>query len=241
MGYTDEQLKEAVVGARSISDVLRKLGLAIYGGGCRPHLFARLKAVGIDPDTIRNRSWNKGLSFKPRMLEKYLVRNGPLITSSRLRKRLFKAGLKTERCEICGLGPEWNSKPLKLQLDHIDGDHYNNELVNLRILCPNCHTQTDSYAVQTSARTKTTREISIRAKHTRTVLSPVCTKCGVIIKAGKTGLCNKCYIDSQPRKVVNRPNKSELETLVAEIGYSATGRLFGVSDNCVRKWLKSNY
>lgn len=49
------------------------------------------------------------------------------------------------KCTECGIGEVWNDKPLTLQLDHIDGDSDNNFPNNLRILCPNCHTQTDNY------------------------------------------------------------------------------------------------
>lgn len=50
-----------------------------------------------------------------------------------------------EKCELCGQGPIHNNKPLVLQVDHIDGDSDNNKLENVRLLCPNCHTQTDTY------------------------------------------------------------------------------------------------
>ena len=50
-----------------------------------------------------------------------------------------------ENCFECGQNSIWNNKPLVLQLDHIDGDSDNNYLVNLRLLCPNCHTQTENY------------------------------------------------------------------------------------------------
>lgn len=49
------------------------------------------------------------------------------------------------KCEECGQGEVWNGKPLTLQLDHIDGDSDNNRRDNLRILCPHCHTQTETY------------------------------------------------------------------------------------------------
>jgi len=49
-------------------------------------------------------------------------------------------------CSECGLHAMWNNKPLKLHLDHIDGDRKNNRIDNLRLLCPNCHTQTSTYA-----------------------------------------------------------------------------------------------
>jgi hypothetical protein len=50
-----------------------------------------------------------------------------------------------EKCSECPTGNVWNNKPLVLQLDHIDGDSDNNYPTNLRLLCPNCHTQTDNF------------------------------------------------------------------------------------------------
>jgi len=58
--------------------------------------------------------------------------------------RLLRRGVPYE-CAECHI-KEWNGKPISLQLHHIDGDHLNNELTNLQLLCPNCHSQTDTYA-----------------------------------------------------------------------------------------------
>ena len=66
--------------------------------------------------------------------------------SSLLKKRLVAAGIKNNVCELCGCLPTHNGMPLVLQLDHINGDHYDNRLRNLRILCPNCHTQTPTHS-----------------------------------------------------------------------------------------------
>jgi Zn finger protein HypA/HybF involved in hydrogenase expression len=68
------------------------------------------------------------------------------MTSSSLKKRLFEEGIKKEVCEICGVNNIWEGRILSLHLDHIDGDKYNNKLCNIRILCPNCHSQTDTFA-----------------------------------------------------------------------------------------------
>ena len=50
-----------------------------------------------------------------------------------------------DECKICGLCPVWMGKPLRLQIDHVDGDRSSNGLDNLRLLCPNCHTQTETF------------------------------------------------------------------------------------------------
>jgi 5-methylcytosine-specific restriction endonuclease McrA len=47
-------------------------------------------------------------------------------------------------CECCGIS-EWQGKPIVLECDHIDGNHKNNTPENLRLICPNCHSQTETY------------------------------------------------------------------------------------------------
>ena len=54
------------------------------------------------------------------------------------------AELRGYQCEVCGIS-EWNEKKLVLEVDHIDGIHTNNDPDNLRLICPNCHSQTDTY------------------------------------------------------------------------------------------------
>lgn len=62
-----------------------------------------------------------------------------------IKLRLLKAGILTNRCEECGLS-EWRGKPLSIQIDHINGVRNDNRLENLRMLCPNCHSQTETFA-----------------------------------------------------------------------------------------------
>jgi hypothetical protein len=76
-------------------------------------------------------------------LDELLVR-GSTTNSGRLRRRLIDAGLKPAHCEECGMA-EWRGVQLPLCLDHRNGDHTDNQLENLRILCPNCHAITDTW------------------------------------------------------------------------------------------------
>lgn len=63
-----------------------------------------------------------------------------------VKKRLIHEGILLNKCYKCGMGPEWQSEEITLQMDHIDGDALNNSVDNLRILCPNCHSQTPTWA-----------------------------------------------------------------------------------------------
>ena len=77
-------------------------------------------------------------------LEDILEGKHPQYQTFKLKNRLIDSGIKKNECEICGTY-EWNGKQLNCELDHIDGNRTNHKLLNLRILCPNCHSQTDTF------------------------------------------------------------------------------------------------
>ena len=81
----------------------------------------------------------------PRQLSELLVPNSPVVNTTHLKQRLYKAGLKIERCDWCGVGPWWRGNRLTLEMDHINGCRRDNRLENLRILCLNCHSQTSTF------------------------------------------------------------------------------------------------
>lgn len=73
------------------------------------------------------------------------LNNEKNISSWKMKQLLFRDNLIENVCSECGLSGEWNGKPISLHLDHIDGNSSNNSLDNLRLLCPNCHSQTETY------------------------------------------------------------------------------------------------
>jgi len=73
-----------------------------------------------------------------------VLSNGRRRSRQHVKVRLLGAGLKEPRCERCGLA-DWRGEPLSLELHHINGDGLDNRLENLQLLCPNCHSQTDTW------------------------------------------------------------------------------------------------
>lgn len=140
--------------------------------------------------------------------------------------RLIKYGLLENCCNICGI-VEWNGKPISLHLDHIDGDATNNLLSNLRILCPNCHSQTKTYCGKNTKRKykkPTCKDCGKPTTHTSAIR---CVECYQAFRR-TTGLHCKTKIEwpedeKFKEMVLNRKN---METLAKSLG---------VSSNAIRK------
>ena len=142
---SDERIVEAVKASRSFAQVLVRLGIR-QGGGAQARLKRRVQRLGLDTSHFSGQAWRKGshIPVTPALpLEKVLV-IGRFTPTNKLKQRLIEAGLKERRCEICR-GENWNGQPIPLELDHINGRRDNNRLINLRLLCPNCHAQTSTY------------------------------------------------------------------------------------------------
>jgi hypothetical protein len=68
-----------------------------------------------------------------------------------LTRALLESGIAYE-CAVCGMDGTWCGHPLSLEVDHVDGDFLNNQIGNLRFLCPNCHRQTPNFAGRSRGR-----------------------------------------------------------------------------------------
>lgn len=146
------------------------------------------------------------------------LRKGSKIKSSNLKDLLFKYGLKQNKCEICGI-TEWQGLPITCQLHHVDGDNTNNCIENLQILCPNCHSQTNTYCSSWKNHKKRR-----------------CKICGKYIE-NKANYCSDCF--HIIHRKVKRPTVIELEDDFKELhSFVQVGKKYNVSDTCIRKWCK---
>jgi len=87
----------------------------------------------------------KGKKSNPKRKTAEELSQNPITNSHRLRLRILEDGVREHRCEQCE-NTEWMGEPIPLELHHIDGNHNNNDLSNIQLLCPNCHAQTDNFS-----------------------------------------------------------------------------------------------
>lgn len=221
--YTDEALIAAIKDSLTYADVLRCLGLRVHSSRYK-RVQKDVQRLGLDTSHfLRNRI---GMS-KPINIEKpleELLLEGTEVHTHRLKKRLIKAGLLEEKCHICEV-LHWQGRKLSLHLDHIDGNRRNNTLENLRLLCPNCHSLTETYCGNKNK------------KH-----SYSCLDCGIQIS--KLGIrCRSC---SHKHSGYVKPTKiawGNLEDLIKEVeatSYTSVAKRLNVSANAVKKHIHTS-
>ncbi|HET6355137.1 HNH endonuclease [Streptomyces sp.] len=140
--HTEEKLRELVACSTSVAEVVRRLGISPVGGN-HAHIGRRIAELGVNTSHFLRapRGRPKG------SLGNRLVLGSPSdgrVPGERLRRELLRTGVP-ESCAMCGNEAMWNGKPLRLEVDHINGDWWDNRPENLRLLCPNCHAVTDTY------------------------------------------------------------------------------------------------
>lgn len=145
---SDSEFIKIVNDSNSFNGILKKFGMS-HGRGQQEILKKRCNELNLDVSRFNK---NGGGIIKRIDSSNIFVKNSPYTSSYHTSKRIQKEKLIEYKCAICGNIGIWNDKKLSLQLDHINGDRKDNRLENLRFLCPNCHTQTETYCSKCRAK-----------------------------------------------------------------------------------------
>ena len=150
--YTKEWLEELCKDSFSYAEVLKKAGRK-PAGGSQATLKKKIEEFEIDISHFKGQGWNKGLtkdtdsrimSMEKYSLDEVFIKESP-VTQKVLRGYIERHNIIPYQCQNCGCDGTWQGGKISLEVDHIDGDNHNNEILNLRYLCPNCHALTETY------------------------------------------------------------------------------------------------
>lgn len=130
--HTKEKLAPIVASSISYAECLRKLNLVVAGGNYR-QLHKNIVKFNLDTSHMLGQAHHRDREF-------ILFEN--LSRPDSIKRRLVK--MRGYSCELCGIS-EWRGDPLVLELDHIDGNNQDHSSENVRLLCPNCHSQTPTW------------------------------------------------------------------------------------------------
>lgn len=267
--YTDQQVINAVKESHSIAEVCRKVGLSERGSN--PTTIKKIIInLNLDTSHFTGQAWSKGKSsyqdsrIRKKNISEILVKNSGW-SSHAIKLKLLDEDIKEHRCEWCG-NTEWNGQPIPLELHHLNGDHHDNRLENLQILCPNCHAQTDNYSGGKISNPISSREPKYKCSkcgkplngkrktglcidcyneakyelNTHTKIEKTCSICGKVLnKTTKSGMCKDCY-NKQRSIYSNCPSAGELLEKKKELkSYVKMGEFYNTSDKTIKKWFKA--
>lgn len=142
--WTDEDLIEAVAKSGTYREVVIALGLSPSSRRTQDRIRYRCNELGIDRSHFRFGF----LGSRKHRTDQEIFKNGVQYSATTRRRLLEKI---VYECDECGIS-DWQGRQITLQVEHIDGDQFNNELSNLKLLCPNCHSQTPTWGRQKSKR-----------------------------------------------------------------------------------------
>jgi Zn finger protein HypA/HybF involved in hydrogenase expression/ribosomal protein S14 len=223
--WTDKQLIEAVKSSRKLIEVAQKLGLTNLGSNYKT-IKKYIKLYGLDTTHFLTLSEMlseaRGQIVELTNEELFCVN---LVDRKHVKNRILRDSLIEYKCQRCHI-THWEGEELSLHLDHINGINNDNRLENLRFLCPNCHSLTDTYCAKNKNKNN----------HADTKETKTCQDCGVPV--GHLSIyCQKCVRNH--REQIVWPEDNVLLQMVNDSSYSEIGRQLNVSGNAVKKRLHS--
>lgn len=248
--YSKDELQKLLDESNSYADLLRKLEMSEHGAN-RTTLKKVIDEYNLDLTQIsRNREMeqlgNLKRIWKTIPLENILKKDTSY-TSAMLLKRLFVEGYKEKKCERCGI-VNWMGEEITFHLHHKDGKHNNNELENLQVLCPNCHSQTENYAGKgvkkipklTKEQEKKKAQYGISEDGQRFYdgygnYKKLCPICKTNFMHKDASMCRQCY-DKQRK--VPKISKEELFEIMETNSYYSAAKILGVKEDTISHWHK---
>ncbi len=253
--YTKEIVENAVKQSYSVANASRLLFHRENVSNADRLRFGKLvEHYNIDISHFTGQKWRKDLHYveKTALVKlETILQKDVNYSSDQLRKRLIAANIKECKCEKCGR-TDWLGEPIPLELHHINGDHYDNRLENLQILCHNCHSQTKNF--KTKNCTNTTKRklphIYTQVKGEKKILK--CKECGkefTVDRSKSKSFCSReCYLKHVNNQININANTSDgrfeetkkilsLE-MVKYTNLTQLGKVFNVSRITMRNWLK---
>lgn len=213
--YSDNEIIEIASGAKSFHNFIELLGYKSAGGNDYNffrNYFLKERKLSLK---FRGTSNQTDKAFIRKYTNEELFVKDCAVSRKVIKSRILSEKLLPYVCDSCKISGFWNGKELALQLEHKNGVNNDNRLENLCFLCPNCHTQTDTFA---------SRNITYRR---------LC-ECGSK-KYKDADICTKC---AAKKRITEKPPIEDLIQDIKKIGYTKTGEKYGVSDNAIRKWVK---
>lgn len=217
------------------------------------------RILGVNYKTYRSRAKkngcfkkDQGISCRGKKSSRFLKGMNDFLNGKYKNKRisgdviisyLTYSGLREYKCEECGIS-EWRGRKIVLHVHHKDGNHFHNVPDNISILCPNCHSQTDTFGSKNRNRYNKERDqvISERKEKLPDKVPVRCPECGVVrvitrcATNGKT-LCRKC--SAKHRVLTTKPSRETLQEEVGKFSYLELGRKYKTSNTTIKRWCKS--
>lgn len=213
--YEDEEFKRIVEESNSYISCLKNLGYNSCSGAIVNQLKKKIDEMEIDISHFYTQSPTK-------RNESNIFIKDSTANQTTLRKWYLKGKYTEYVCSICGQPPIWNEKEMTLILDHINGNNKDNRLENLRWVCGNCNMQLDT----TNGKNKSIKLHELN----------YCIDCGKPIskKAKRCLTCNGK--NNRPKTNPKQVSREELKSLLRTTPFTQIGKIYGVSDNAIRKW-----
>jgi hypothetical protein len=213
---SDEDFAKYVKNNTTYTDVYKACGMS--PGGSNDNIKNRIEKLGLDKSHF---TYCKLPVKTKKTIEEICVKNSTF-HRGQLKRRLFSELNWEKKCAECGIKDTYNNAPLTLQLDHINGNNKDHRLQNLRILCPNCHSQTNTYG----------------GKNVKYIKNK-CVDCNTNIRTQSTR-CNTCARKEQYReKRASWPPYEQLQKDFKELVHcTKVAKKYGVSWHTIKRWLE---